>query len=64
MPSETEMTSLPNGVQITNRDIYDKVEAVEETLNTVLRTYVSWKALGALIALITPIVLTTVALWP
>ena len=53
-----------NGVHITNREIYDKVVTVENTLNKVLRTYVSWKALAGIIAILIPVVGLAVAIWP
>ncbi len=58
------MTMDDNGVRITNREIYDKVVDVENTLNRVLRTYVSWKALAGIAALLIPLGGLAVALWP
>lgn len=52
-----------NGVHITNREIYDKVIDVENTLNRVLRTYVSWKALAGIAAVLIPLGGLAVALW-
>ncbi len=53
-----------NGVHITNREIYDTVVDVENTLNRMLRTYVSWKALAGVAAVLIPLGGLVVAIWP
>jgi hypothetical protein len=60
----TEKTPRNNGVRITNREIYDKLEALETTVLQGLAKRPTWASLGKLAGLLIAAGGLALALWP